>query len=248
MSLAAESDWTRLSKVRTHEQVIAEIEGRLESGSLRAGDRLPPERQLAEALGVSRNAVREAMRVLEAIGIVEAGTGSGPSSGSTIVRDSIGGLATVLRLHLQVASFSTDDLLEIRLLIERLAARKAADAASLDDIAGLRALVDQMRDVDVIAEYNDLDTRFHAQIAEISGNALASVLMAAMRQALRQAMVSAFERLDDPRATMRKLTNEHAAIVDVIASGDGDRASQAIADHICGFYRTAGLTEAGLFE
>ena len=131
--------------MRTHEQVVAEIENRLIAGSLKAGDRLPPERQFAEALGVSRGAVREALRILEAIGVVEAGTGSGPSSGSTIVKDSISGMAMVLRIHLQLASFSQDDVVEVRLLIERLAARQAAEGATSEDITDLRSLVDRPR-------------------------------------------------------------------------------------------------------
>ena len=102
MSQTSASEWRPLPRLRTHEQVVAEIENRLNSGKLKAGDRLPPERQFAEALGVSRGAVREALRILESIGVVEAGTGSGPTSGSRIVKDSTAGMGMVLRLHLQL--------------------------------------------------------------------------------------------------------------------------------------------------
>ena len=173
MSEPTQAEWKPLPRMRTHEQVVAEIESRLIAGSLKAGDRLPPERQFAEALGVSRGAVREALRILEAIGVVEAGTGSGPSSGSMIVKDSIAGMAMVLRIHLQLASFTQDDLVEVRLLIERLAARKAADTASSEDIADLRSLVDGMRGVHTTAAYNDLDAAFHVRIVQASDNALA---------------------------------------------------------------------------
>jgi DNA-binding FadR family transcriptional regulator len=114
--------WKPLARMRTHEHVVAEIENRLVTGALKAGDRLPPERQFAEALGVSRGAVREALRILEAIGVLEAGTGSGPSAGSVIVRRGVAGMAMVMRLHLRLASFSAADLSEIRLLMEQLAA------------------------------------------------------------------------------------------------------------------------------
>lgn len=240
---ATQSEWKPLSRMRTHEQVMAEIENRLASGSLKAGDRLPPERQFAEALGVSRGAVREALRILEAIGVVEAGTGSGPSSGSVIVTDSIAGMAMVLRIHLQLASFTQDNLVEVRLLIEQLAARKSAENATADDIADLRSLVEQMRGVHTTATYNELDTAFHVRIVRSSGNGLAAVLMASLREALRHVMVTAFEGLDDPAATMRKLTDEHAAITDAIAARDGDRAAELVAKHILGFYRAAGFSE-----
>ncbi|MGV9797116.1 FadR/GntR family transcriptional regulator [Mycobacterium sp. NPDC003449] len=229
--------------MRTHEQVVAEIEHRLNTGTLKAGDRLPPERQLAEALGVSRGAVREALRILEAIGVVEAGTGSGPTSGSMIVKDSTAGMGMVLRIHLQLASFTTDDLVEVRLTLERLACRKAAGIATSDQLAHLRSLVEQMRGTHTTASYNDLDAAFHVGIAQISSNGLAAALMAALREALRQAMVSAFERLEDPAKTMATLTDEHAAIVEAIASGDGGRAADLVARHIEGFYRAVGFSD-----
>jgi GntR family transcriptional regulator, transcriptional repressor for pyruvate dehydrogenase complex len=243
VSEPTQPEWKPLPRMRTHEQVVAEIESRLIAGSLKAGDRLPPERQFAEALGVSRGAVREALRILEAIGVVEAGTGSGPSSGSMIVKDSIAGMAMVLRIHLQLASFTQDDLVEVRLLIERLAARKAADTATSEDIADLRSLVDGMRGVHTTAAYNDLDAAFHVRIVQASDNALAAVLMAAMREALRQAMVTAFESLEEPVGTMQTLTDEHAAIIEAIAAGDGDRAAELLTSHITGFYRAVGFSD-----
>jgi DNA-binding FadR family transcriptional regulator len=243
MTETSQSEWKPLARMRTHEQVVAEIENRLITGSLKAGDRLPPERQFAEALGVSRGAVREALRILEAIGVVEAGTGSGPTSGSVIVKDSVAGMAMVMRVHLQLASFSQDDLVEVRLLIERLAARKAADVATPEDVAELRSLVEQMRGVHTTATYNDLDAAFHVRIVRASDNALAAVLMAAMREALRQAMVTAFESLEDVATTMAKLTDEHAAIVDAIAAHDGALAAELVGTHIVDFYRSIGFSE-----
>lgn len=243
MSEETQSQWKPLARLRTHEQVMAEIENRLIAGTLKAGDRLPPERQFAEALGVSRGAVREALRILEAIGVVEAGTGSGPTSGSMIVRDSIAGMAMVMRIHLQLASFTREDLVEVRLQMEGLAARRAAENATSDDIAELRSLVERMRGVHTTASFHDLDTAFHVRIARASGNGLAAVLMAALREALRQAMVTAFEALDDPVRTMESVTEEHAAIVDAIASGDADRAVERVTKHIRDFYRAVGFIE-----
>lgn len=243
MSEETQPQWKPLPRLRTHEQVVAEIESRLIAGTLKAGDRLPPERQFAEALGVSRGAVREALRILEAIGVVEAGTGSGPTSGSMIVKDSIAGMAMVLRIHLQLASFTQADLVEIRLLIEGLAARKMAETATEEDISGLRGLIEEMRGVHTTASYNDLDAAFHVAIVRASGNGLAAVLMAALREALRQAMVTAFETLDDPIRTMSVLTDEHAAVVEAIAAGDGDEAADLVTNHIRAFYRSVGFSE-----
>ena len=235
------SEWRPLPRLRTHEQVVAEIENRLNSGRLKAGDRLPPERQFAEALGVSRGAVREALRILEAIGVVEAGTGSGPTSGSRIVKDSTVGMAMVLRIHLQLASFTQDDLIETRLMLERLTCHKAAGVVHDEQLDELRRLVTEMREPHAVAEYNDLDTAFHVGIAHMSGNGLAAAMMAAMREAMRQAMVAGFENLADPAGTMRAVTDEHQLILDAIARGDGDAAAELVTKHIMGFYHVLGL-------
>lgn len=236
-------DWQPIARMRTHEQVIAEIENRLRSGTLRAGDRLPPERQLAEALNVSRGAVREALRILEAIGVVEAGTGSGPTSGSTIVTDGAGGFGLVLRMHLQAASLSHDDLVEVRVVLERLAVRKATADPDVDSIARLRAIVEKMRTTTSSAEYNELDMAFHIELATMSNNDLVTVLMTALRSTLRQAMVDAFGRLEDPGATMDALTQEHSAIVDAVAKPDGDEAARLVTSHISDFYHLTTLSE-----
>ena len=232
-------EWQPISRLRTHEQVLAAIEEQLSNGTLRAGERLPPERQLAEALGVSRGAVREALRILEAIGVVEAGTGSGPTAGSMIVSDSAGGLAFLLKMHLQAASFQQDDLVEVRVVLERLAARKAATEPNEESLARLRGLVEQMRNVTSTAEYNDLDMAFHVELGTMSGNDMVPVLMTALRVALREAMVTAFGTLHDPAATMETLTAEHAGIIDAVAASKPDDAVELITQHITGFYDLA---------
>src|SRR5665647_1450203 len=102
-------EWTPVSRVRTYELVLQNIEAQIVSGALRAGERLPPERELAELLGVSRPAVREALRVLEAQGVVRSQVGQGPGSGTTIDRVPSDALARLLRLHVALGSFPLAD-------------------------------------------------------------------------------------------------------------------------------------------
>lgn len=241
----ATSQWKPLARMRTHEQVVAEIEHRLVIGTLKAGDRLPPERQFAEALGVSRGTVREALRILEAIGVVEAGTGTGPASGSRIVNDSVSGMAMVLRIHMQLAAFHADDLTEVQLVIEQMAARRVAATATDEDIAGLRALVKQMRSARTPRAYHDLDAAFHAAIVRASGNGLSAVLMAALRDAQRRSSSAEFESWDDFIGKLAAVTVEYDAVIDAIVAGsavaaEGHPAGQLI-DGGCG----VGLKRAG---
>lgn len=233
------SSWKPLRRMRTHEQVMAEIESRLISGELKAGDRLPPERQFAEALGVSRGAVREALRILEAIGVVEAGAGSGPTSGSMIVKDSVAGMAMVLRLHLRLASFTQDDLRDVRFLIEDLAARNAAEGATSDDIAELRSLVAEMRVVDTVDAYQSLQAAFDARIVRASGNGLAAVLLAALRDTQRHAGTGDLDDSDDTARAMQALTEDYETTVEAIAAGSARRAAE-LATGLANALRRAG--------
>ncbi len=79
--MTEQSTWQPIPKVRAHEQVLAQIERHILERRLKAGDRLPGERALAQLLGVSRPSLREALRVLEFTGIITTGVGSGPESG-----------------------------------------------------------------------------------------------------------------------------------------------------------------------
>ena len=90
---------TAAAEPRAWEVVLARIESDLLSGVLTPGDRLPGERQLAIDLGVGRSSVREAIRVLEVLGLIRTHTGSGPTAGAIIVATPSGGMATLMRLR-----------------------------------------------------------------------------------------------------------------------------------------------------
>src|SRR5512135_147297 len=94
--------WAPVTRARTYELVLDRVEEQIASGRLRAGDRLPAERELAAALGVSRVAVREAMRVLQAMGVITQGTGSGPDAGTTLTAAPGEALTRLIRMHVLV--------------------------------------------------------------------------------------------------------------------------------------------------
>ncbi|MEV6899559.1 FadR/GntR family transcriptional regulator [Amycolatopsis sp. NPDC051372] len=235
--MTTEAAWEPVRRVRMHEQVLAQIEEKILDGSLRAGEKLPSERELVSALGVSRTSVREALRALEAMGIIEARTGSGADAGSVVTARSTPALTNLLRLHLALARISLADLVETRVQLERNAARGAASTRTPEDVARLAELVEGMRAADQeYQQFNALDTEFHVTIARISGNALATDLMQALRGAVESEMAAAFARLPDWRAVAADLVTEHEEILRAIEAGDGDRAAELVADHITRFY------------
>jgi GntR family transcriptional regulator, transcriptional repressor for pyruvate dehydrogenase complex len=236
--VSSEAAWEPVRKVRTHEQVLAQIEQKILDGSLRAGEKLPSERDLVAALGVSRTSVREALRVLEAMGIIEANVGSGRDSGSIVTGQPTAALTSLLRLHLALAKISLADLVETRVQLERSAARDAAERHTPSDITALQELIDAMRAEDLdYPQFNALDTEFHVRIATVSGNALTATLMEALRGAVESEMTAAFQRLPDWRSVAAALVDEHAAILAAIDKGDSDGAADCVDRHIASFYQ-----------
>lgn len=236
--MSAESSWAPVRKVRTHEQVVAQIQEKILDGELRVGARLPSERDLVEALGVSRSSVREALRALEAMGIIDANGGSGRDSGSVISGRSSEALGNLLRLHVVLAGIELKDLVDVRVQLERHAVLGAAGHRSESDLAHLRTLVGSSQPALVSsAEFNELDTEFHLSIARASANGLVVTLMQALRDAVKAEMVRAFTAIEDWRSVGERLRAEHAAIADAIEAGRGAEGANLVEEHIRNFYR-----------
>ena len=221
--------------------VLEHVERDLLEGRLHPGDRLPPERELANSLGAGRSSVREAPRVLEVMGLIRTGTGSGPTSGAIIIATPRGGLAALLRLQVAAQGFPIEDVVATRLLLEQWAAGVAAETAP--DLADARAMLDAMDDPALTAdEFLALDQRFHLALAEASGNAVVAASMAGLRTAIESYVQAGARRIADWDAEAAQLRAEHRGIVEAIEAGDPDLARTRIHDHITGYYAAAGLT------
>ncbi|GAA0485519.1 FadR/GntR family transcriptional regulator [Streptomyces olivaceiscleroticus] len=232
-------EWRPVRQSRTHELVLESIEERVLAGELKAGDRLPPERELAPVLGVSRSALREALRVLETIGVLVAQAGRGPDAGARIVRNPDDALGRLLRLHFALGSYCLEDVLEARVTLERSSFHAAAEHAAGADLDEAAALVARMAAPEVsVPEFNDLDTRFHVQIARSSGNALTSTLTAAVRESVRPLILRALEAAEDWPATAAALNAEHTELLRLVRAGDGAGAADLAERHIRGFHGT----------
>jgi len=236
---------------RTHEIVLAHIEAELSAGRVSLGQRLPGERVLAEQIGVSRASVREAIRVLEAMGVVRTAVGSGPDAGAVIVADPGTALAGALRLHLATSHLVIADIVATRVLLESWAVRAASlpgrrqgigSTEGIGRFADAERLLGEMDDAELTpGDFHRLDAQFHVELARLSGNIVVAAMMAALRESIQGYVLAAVADLPYWPATARQLRREHRRILDAIIAGDGTRAAHVTTRHIEGFYRSAGL-------
>lgn len=229
--------------MRTHERVLAQIEENLRTGTWSLGERLPGERALAEQMGVSRPSVREAVRVLEAMGIVRTAVGSGPDAGATVVDRPAAGLGAAVRLHVASGTLPVRDVVATRAALETWAVGQASarfvEGTDLDEIERMLA---QMNDPALsTAEFVQVDQDFHLALVQLGGNQLVEAILVGLRSAVGSYVSEGAERLESWPTTSHRLCGEHRAIVDAIVERDGGRAEKLAHDHIWGFYEETGL-------
>lgn len=222
--------------------VLETIENDLLAGVYGPGDRLPPERELAATLGVGRSSVREALRVLEVMGLIRTGTGSGPTSGAIIVATPHGGLAAFLRLQVAAQGFEIADVVEMRLILEDWAVAHLATAPERD-LDDARATLEAMAEPRLTAEeFLALDAQFHLRLSEAAGNAVVAATMGGLRTAIESYVLQGARRMGEWDATAAGLLHEHADILHAIEDRDAPRARSLVRNHITGYYAAAGLS------
>ena len=194
-------------------------------GRLRPGDRLPSERALSEALGVSRPTVREAIRSLQAMNIVETRHGSGTFVSSLSVEE----LLRPLQFALALSDFALEHLFEVRLMLEPGAAALAAERAADAELESLRDCVQRGRGGALaVEEIVELDAELHEGIARAAHNPLLERLLASI------SALAAESRLFTVRlpGVAGKTAGEHEDIVAAILARDPEVARLAMAAHI----------------
>lgn len=224
-----EARWaTSISGPRTFEVILRQFEEAVASGQLRAGDRLPAERDLAERFQASRTSVREAVRVLETFGIVEVKRGA---EGVRLCDRPRAAFAELMRFHLALGHYRAEEVVDVRAVLEADAAAVAARAADPRVCDRLEEIGDQMAAREVDAErFHELDVELHEVILGAAGNELAMLLHRSCRTLIRRSMRHAL--VGDWPSVRGELLVEHRAIVDVIRRGDADGAARLMAAHV----------------
>ena len=221
---------------KAFERVLDDISTRIVDGTLSAGSALPPERDFASQLGVSRAAVREAIRTLEAQGVIESNVGAGQDSGTRLVPGDATALARILSLHVALGAFNIDDVQETRITLETSNVRLACLYATTEDHNRLKALLQKMSKAPDMAHFNELDTQFHIEIATLGHNQLATDLTLAVRASLERPIHDASLRLPNWNAFRDTLVSQHEEIAQAIISRNSSHAISLIEHHIVTSY------------
>jgi GntR family transcriptional repressor for pyruvate dehydrogenase complex len=211
---------------RLYERIVSQIEQRFEAGDLKVGDQLPSERELAEQFGVSRTAVREAVKALRQKGLLEIRPGRGTfitNGTSDSIRSSLGMLMRI------GATKGTGYLTEVREILEPEIAALAASRITEEYITAMQEAVQTMDtaldNVDVFVEA-DLD--FHLALAEGTQNPIVPILMDSIIDLLREQR----KRTGLTKGGLQRGQIHHKKILDAVTSRDTQAARQAMQNHL----------------
>jgi GntR family transcriptional repressor for pyruvate dehydrogenase complex len=216
-----------IKRRRLSDQVSAQIQVRIASGELKSGDKLPPEREMAESFGVSRGAVREALRNLERTGLISLQAGS--RGGAFIGHGDPSLIGDSVRNLYRLGSVSLDELTEARLWLASTMVRIACARATDSDLVALTANVDEAERLIKAKRFEekiDIQIDFHNLLARTTRNSVMVMLMGAIMEVMRDfAHAAGGERNDLTIKARRRL-------LDALRKRDAEAAVAAMTDHL----------------
>jgi len=226
--LKVEVQLKRDEEPRLHEQIVKHIREIISSGRLKPGDRLLPERQLAEVLKVSRTALREALAKLASMGFIEVKS----KEGAYVKEISLNNLVEPLATTLLKEKESVSNLFEVRAILETKVVLLAAERATPQDIARIKWNAYQvMEDIKADADVSESDTEFHLSLAMATHNELLFKIMSMLSGLMREAYGPARRSMmKGPNASL--YGENHLSICEVIEAGRGNEAERLMAEHI----------------
>ena len=210
------------------DQAILKIKTMILDGDLRPGDRLPPEKELSESLGLSRSSLREAVKALEIIRVLDVRRGDGTYVTSLRPEVLLGALSFVADVQ---QDSSVLQLLAVRRILEPEAAALATARTTADDAVRLRALLEEVGATTSVDDLVAHDLVFHRSLCALSGNDYLTSLLDSLSGSTLRARV--WRGLTQDGAVERTLT-EHRAIVDAVESGDAGLVRALVTVHVSG--------------
>ena len=216
-------DFAVIKQKRVYEDIVGQVQALIQEGVLKPGDRLPPERELAERFQVSRSSLREAIRALELRGLVV----SRPGAGTFVSTEPVETILSVIAASINGSYLS--DIFEVRHLLEPQIAALAAERATPEDIQSMaRTLEEQAGQIERGETGVEGDTEFHFAMARATHNQALVRVMSTIADVVRQ---SRDQSLQTPGRPRRSLAS-HRRILEMITRGEAEAARPAMVHHL----------------
>jgi len=210
-------------------QIADQIRSSILAGEFSPGDKLPPERELAEMFGVSRPSVREALNILAASGLVESYQGGGTVVKSLVETTTGSTLSELIKMESERAL----DVIEVRKSMECWTAYYAAQRALPEDLRKLESIISEMeRNLDGFKPSQDLDAHFHVVIAQATHNIVWLHLMQTIFDAMKEFQQTVWRAVYLTDEDHRTLFLHHRAVYDAIREKKPDEARDAMLKHL----------------
>ena len=223
----------------TAEEVVTRLREMIQRGEINAGDKLPPERDLAKLLGVSRPTLRAGIRSLTTVGILQSRQGAGTFVAKAGESPTLDG--SPLRMMAALHGFTSDEMFEARLSLEMSIAALAAERVTSEQMTQMAEEVTGMyASLDEPAQYLVHDMRFHQIIAAASGNRILTSLMNMVATILFEARSKTVHRALD----LKESAEQHHQIYRAIRARDAEAARQAMRLHLVETQKAQRLEEA----
>ena len=225
-------EFTRVRPARVSNEVVAQIREAIFSGRYQPGDRLPTERELSRQFGVSRVTVRDALRALEAAGLIEVRVGG--QGGPYVTEPDVSRLTEALNAHVQLRGTTFVELSEARLALELMAAELAAERATPQELEQIRAMAEGPASRGPEAAGTLLD--FHRAVVTASHNGALLDMWTACRTLIQEP----FDVLQALQPAMVDAAQEaHQRLVRALMARDGELAARLTREHLSDFSNRA---------
>ena len=236
MESVSQKEFRVVRKTRVSEEIIGQVRDLITSGRLKIGDRLPAERELAKILQVGRSTVREAIRALESLGILQAR----PGEGTFLVSHPSEQRLDPITANAFKSWENQFKLFEVRMVIEPDLAALAARRASFEQIAKMRdALTEQEAAIKQGDTGIKADSNFHFLLAEAAGNEILFRIMDSLMDLLRETREASLHTGGRPVSSLK----QHKAVLRAIEARDPVAAERRMREHITGMEKLVFSTQ-----
>jgi GntR family transcriptional regulator, transcriptional repressor for pyruvate dehydrogenase complex len=220
--------FTPVKNTKVYEQVIEQIKDMIASGKLKKGDRLPPERELVEQLQASRTSIREAIRALQIIGLVECRQGGG-----NFIRESFeNSLFEPLSIMFVLQNSKPEEILELRKIVEVETAALAAEKIKDEELKEIQAIIEQMRESSDEEFNTKLDKELHFKVAHASGNFLVVNVLSAISSLMDSFIKDARKMILRQSDNKEVLMEHHENLYKALQNHDKSKAAEVMRKHL----------------